>query len=145
MSTLVLDRRPQVRLSAKRSAADVQAAAAALSKRGSRAYALVLDVTDSAAVTCAVAEIGDEHGSFQVLVNKVGTNRPKPFDAVIEDDVDALLARNVKPAFFVAGAEASGLKAGAWRAASCRYRRSWGMWAPSIAAFIATPSTRWKT
>ena len=111
MSILTRERWPQVRLSAKPSAADVQAAAAALSKRGSHAHALVLDVTDSAAVTCAVAEIGDEHGPFQVLVNKVGTNRPKPFDEVIEDDVDALLALNVKAAFFVARAAASGLKA----------------------------------
>ena len=89
-----------------RSAAQVQAAAAALRDRGDRAHALVLDVTNRAAVARAVAE----HGPFQVLVNNAGTNRPKPFDEVTEDDVDALLALNVKAAFFVARAVASGLK-----------------------------------
>ena len=37
-----------------------------------------------------------------------GTNRPKLFDEVTEDDVDALLALHVKDAFFVARAAASG-------------------------------------
>ena len=92
---------------AARSASEVQAAARALSERGDRAHALVLDVTDSAAVARTVAELGP----FQVLVNNAGTNRPKPFDDVSEDDVDALLALNVKAAFFVARAVAMGLKA----------------------------------
>jgi NAD(P)-dependent dehydrogenase (short-subunit alcohol dehydrogenase family) len=92
---------------AARSAGEVQAAARALCERGDRAHALVLDVTDSAAVARAVAE----RGPFQVLVNNAGTNRPKPFDDVSEDDVDALLALNVKAAFFVARAVAMGLKA----------------------------------
>jgi NAD(P)-dependent dehydrogenase (short-subunit alcohol dehydrogenase family) len=92
---------------AARSAGEVQAAARALCERGDRAHALVLDVTDSAAVARALAE----RGPFQVLVNNAGTNRPKPFDEVSEDDVDALLALNVKAAFFVARAVAMGLKA----------------------------------
>jgi NAD(P)-dependent dehydrogenase (short-subunit alcohol dehydrogenase family) len=92
---------------AARSAGEVQAAAHALRERGDTAQALVLDVTDSAAVARAVAE----HGPFQVLVNNAGTNRPKPFEDVSEDDVDALLMLNVKATFFVARAVASGLKA----------------------------------
>ncbi len=96
---------------AARSATEVQAAAAALRERGDRAHALALDVTDNAAVLQAVAEVVSQHGPFQVLVNNAGTNRPKPFDEVTADDVDALLALNVKAAFFVAQAVASGLKA----------------------------------
>lgn len=92
---------------AARSADEVQTAALALRKRGDLAHALVLDVTDCAAVSHAVAG----YGPFQVLVNNAGTNRPKPFDEVTEDDVDALLALNVKAAFFVARAVAMGLKA----------------------------------
>jgi NAD(P)-dependent dehydrogenase (short-subunit alcohol dehydrogenase family) len=92
---------------AARSPTEVQAAAEALRARGDRAHALVLDVTDTAAVALAVAA----HGPFQVLVNNAGTNRPKPFDEVTEGDVDALLALNTKAAFFVARAVASGLKA----------------------------------
>jgi NAD(P)-dependent dehydrogenase (short-subunit alcohol dehydrogenase family) len=91
---------------AARSANEVQAAALALRARGDRAHGLVLDVTDTAAVAQAVAA----HGPFQVLVNNAGTNRPKPFDEVTEDDVDVLLALNTKAAFFVARAVASGLK-----------------------------------
>ncbi len=96
---------------AARGAAEVQAAAAALRTRGDRAHALVLDVTDTAAVAQAVAEVVHEHGPFQLLVNNAGTNRPKPFDEVTEDDVDTLLGLNVRAAFFVAHAVASGLKA----------------------------------
>ncbi len=96
---------------AARSGAEVQAAAAALRERGDRAHALVLDVTDTAAVDAAVAEIDKEHGPFQVLVNNAGTNRPKPFDEVTEDDVNVLLGLNTKAAFFVARAVARGLKA----------------------------------
>jgi NAD(P)-dependent dehydrogenase (short-subunit alcohol dehydrogenase family) len=92
---------------AARSASEVQAAAAALRQRGDRAQALVLDVTDTAAVRQAVAE----HGPFQVLVNNAGTNRPKPLEDVTEDDVDTLLGLNTKAAFFVAREVAMGLKA----------------------------------
>ena len=91
---------------AARSAAEVQAAALALRARGDQAQALLLDVTDTAAVAQAVAK----HGPFQVLVNNAGSNRPKPFEEVTEDDVDTLLALNTKAAFFVARAVASGLK-----------------------------------
>ncbi len=92
---------------AARSASEVQAAAEGLRARGEQAHALVLDVTDTAAVAKAVAQ----HGPFQVLVNNAGTNRPKPFEDVTEDDVDTLLALNTKAAFFVARAVASALKA----------------------------------
>jgi len=91
---------------AARSAAEVQAGAKAIRARGDHAHALVLDVTDAVAVAKAIAE----HGPFQVLVNNAGTNRPKPFEDVTEDDVDAMLALNTKAAFFVARAVASGLK-----------------------------------
>lgn len=91
---------------AARSADEVQAAAAELRARGDSAHALLLDVTDAPAVAAAIRE----HGPFQVLVNNAGTNRPKPFEDVTEDDVDTLLTLNTKAAFFVARAVASGLK-----------------------------------
>jgi len=91
---------------AARSATEVQAATENLRARGDRAHALVLDVTDAVAVAKAIGE----HGPFQVLVNNAGVNRPKPFEDVTEDDVDAMLALNTKAAFFVARAVASGLK-----------------------------------
>lgn len=94
---------------AARSAGEVQAAAAALRERGDRARALVLDVTDTAAVAEAVAA----HGPFQVLVNNAGTNRPKPFADVTPDDLDALYTLNLRAAFFVAREVARGLRTAA--------------------------------
>ena len=92
---------------AARSGAEVEAAAVSLRGRGDRANAVVLDVTDTAAVARAVAT----HGPFQVLVNNAGTNRPKPMEEVSEDDFDALYRLNLKAAFFVAREVARGLKA----------------------------------
>ncbi|HZF78477.1 MAG TPA: SDR family NAD(P)-dependent oxidoreductase, partial [Rubrivivax sp.] len=90
-----------------RSATEIEAAAHALRERGDKAHALVLDVTDSAAVASAVAT----HGPFQVLVNNAGTNRPKPVDEVTEADLDALYTLNLKAAFVVSREVARGLKA----------------------------------
>ncbi len=92
---------------AARSGAEVEAAAQALRERGDRANAVVLDVTDTAAVARTVAA----HGPFQVLVNNAGTNRPKPMEEVTEVDFDALYRLNLKAAFFVAREVARGLKA----------------------------------
>jgi NAD(P)-dependent dehydrogenase (short-subunit alcohol dehydrogenase family) len=90
-----------------RSADEIEAAAQALRERGDKAHALVLDVTDSAAVARAIAT----HGPFQVLVNNAGTNRPKPVDEVTEADLDALYTLNLKAAFVVSREVARGLKA----------------------------------
>lgn len=91
---------------AARTAAEIEAAARALRERGDRAHALVLDVTDTAAVACVIAE----QGPFQVLVANAGTNRPKAADDVVEADLDALYTLNLKAAFFTAREVARGLK-----------------------------------
>jgi NAD(P)-dependent dehydrogenase (short-subunit alcohol dehydrogenase family) len=62
----------------------------------------VLDVTDTAAVRDAVAR----QAAFDVLVNNAGTNRPRPFLEVSEDDYDAITGLNQRAAFFVAQAVA---------------------------------------
>ena len=92
---------------AARSGSEIEAAAAALRARGDRAFAVVLDVTDTAAVVRTVAA----NGPFQVLVNNAGTNRPKPMDELSEDDLDTLYRLNLRAAFFVAREVARGLKA----------------------------------
>ena len=91
------------------------ACAAALAEVGAEAgaevwlaaRAVVLDVTDTAAVARTVTA----HGPFQVLVNNAGTNRPKPIDEVSEDDLDALYRLNPKGAFLVAREASRGRKA----------------------------------
>lgn len=83
---------------AARTEGDIAAAAAELRAAGHAAEALVLDVTDQAAVAAAIAAAAP----FHVLVNNAGTNRPRAFLDVTEDDYDAIMGLNVRAAFFVA-------------------------------------------
>ncbi|MFY0480634.1 SDR family NAD(P)-dependent oxidoreductase [Achromobacter marplatensis] len=64
--------------------------------------ALVLDVTDSAAVDQAIAA----GGPFDILVNNAGMNRPKPLVEQSDEDIDAVLELNVKAAFYTSRAVA---------------------------------------
>lgn len=82
---------------AARTASEIEAAAAAI---GQGARAVVLDVSDLAAVTVFFTA----QDPFHVLVNNAGTNRPKPMWEVSEADYDAVLNLNLKAAFFVAQA-----------------------------------------
>jgi NAD(P)-dependent dehydrogenase (short-subunit alcohol dehydrogenase family) len=87
---------------AARTASEIEAAAAALRARGDAADALVLDVTDLAAVASAIAQAEP----FEILVNNAGTNRPAYLMDVTVADFDAIFALNVRAAFFVAQAVA---------------------------------------
>jgi len=79
---------------------NVAAVATEIVRRGGKADARAVDVTDAAAVRALV----DGSEPFHVLVNNAGTNRPKPFGDVSEDDYDAVMDLNVRAAFFVAQA-----------------------------------------
>ncbi|MEO8249607.1 MAG: SDR family oxidoreductase [Burkholderiales bacterium] len=74
---------------------------------GGQCESLVLDVTDSRAVTKEIAS----REPFQILVNNAGTNRPKELVLVNDEDIDAVLDLNVKAAFYVARAVTKGLLA----------------------------------
>lgn len=89
-----------------RSADEIEAGARAIRDAGGAAEAIVLDVTDVAAVRAAVAA----HPPFDILVNNAGTNRPKPVWEVTEADYDAVLGLNLRAAFFVAQAVADSLR-----------------------------------
>ena len=67
---------------------------------GGQASTLMLDVTDMAAVRGAI----DAAEPFDVLVNNAGTNRPRTFLDVSEDDYDAITGLNQRAAYFVAQA-----------------------------------------
>ncbi|WP_246617168.1 SDR family NAD(P)-dependent oxidoreductase [Sphingomonas yunnanensis] len=90
---------------AARTVSEIEAAAGAITAAGGLARALVLDVLDTATTRATIAA----QGSFEILVNNAGTNRPKPFVAVSEDDYDAVLDLNLKAAFFVAQSVADGM------------------------------------
>jgi NAD(P)-dependent dehydrogenase (short-subunit alcohol dehydrogenase family) len=83
---------------AARTAAEIEAASAAIRAEGGSAAALVLDVTDLPAVRSAIAA----QPAFDILVNNAGTNRPRDFLMVTEDDYDAITTLNLRAAFFVA-------------------------------------------
>jgi NAD(P)-dependent dehydrogenase (short-subunit alcohol dehydrogenase family) len=92
-----------------RTGAEVEAAAAQIRAEGGAAAAAVLDVLDLPAVEAFVAAAEP----FDVLVNNAGTNRPKTFLDVTEDDYDAITGLNQKAAYFVAQAVARRLVAAA--------------------------------
>jgi NAD(P)-dependent dehydrogenase (short-subunit alcohol dehydrogenase family) len=69
---------------------------------GGSAEPLVLDVTDTNAARDAIAG----QPAFDVLVNNAGTNRPRTFLDVTEDDYDAITTLNQRAAFFAAQAVA---------------------------------------
>lgn len=96
----------QVTLAA-RSAAELEAACAAIQAQGGRADFVVLDVTDPAAVKHAIGT----RPPFQVVVNNAGMNRPKLLTETPDEDIDAVFALNVKAAFYVAREAARGLQA----------------------------------
>ncbi|HVC59464.1 MAG TPA: SDR family oxidoreductase [Acetobacteraceae bacterium] len=87
---------------ASRTAVEIAAVAEEIRAEGGSAEPLVLDVTDTDAVRAAIARAAP----FAVLVNNAGTNRPRPFLDVTEDDYDAIATLNQRAAFFVAQAAA---------------------------------------
>jgi NAD(P)-dependent dehydrogenase (short-subunit alcohol dehydrogenase family) len=80
-----------------RTAADIDAAVAALRAHGLDAQGEALDVTDTAAVSTFL----DAQPPFDVLVNSAGGARHAPFLEVTEADYEAIMALNLKSALFV--------------------------------------------
>ncbi|MEC3948335.1 SDR family NAD(P)-dependent oxidoreductase [Sphingobium sp. HWE2-09] len=96
-----------------RSGGEIEAGAQAIRTAGGQADALILDVNDVAATRQAL----DAVAPFDILLNNAGTNRPKPFVEVSEEDYDAVLDLNLRAAFFVAQTVARGMIDGGVRGA----------------------------
>ena len=92
---------------AARTRREIEDAATAIVQAGGIADAVVLDVSDMA----AVAAFFERRPAFDVLVNNAGINRPMPMWQVDEADYDAVLNLNLKAAFFVAQASAKQMMA----------------------------------
>lgn len=92
---------------AARSCSELLEACERIRAGGGACEALVLDVTDAAAVDAALRAAAP----FQILVNNAGLNRPKPLVEVEDADIDAVFDLNVKAAFYVTRAVARGLLA----------------------------------
>ncbi|PHK94941.1 3-oxoacyl-ACP reductase [Pseudoroseomonas rhizosphaerae] len=90
-----------------RSGGEIEAAAEAIRAAGGSAEALALDVSRPEALEAALAA----REPYDILVNNAGTNRPAPFLEVTPEDFDAVMALNLRAAFFVAQAVAKRLVA----------------------------------
>jgi NAD(P)-dependent dehydrogenase (short-subunit alcohol dehydrogenase family) len=87
---------------AARRGAELQQVCDALRAEDIACDALVLDVTDARAVDQAMTQ----HEVFDILVNNAGMNRPKPMVDQADEDIDTVLALNVKAAFYSSRAAA---------------------------------------
>lgn len=90
---------------AARSEGDLQAICTDLSSQGLKASPLVLDVGDVEATRATLKG----QGSFDVLINNAGVNRPGPMTDVTPDDFDFVMDVNVRAAYFVAQAVLLGM------------------------------------
>lgn len=73
----------------------VNDAVAQLQARGGSAEALVLDITDEAAVTRAFAEIATRHGRLDILVNNAGARNRNGMAHLDAGDLRAMLETNL--------------------------------------------------
>ncbi|MDT4806474.1 Gluconate 5-dehydrogenase [compost metagenome] len=82
-------------LVAARSEARVHDAVATLAARGGSAEALVLDITDEAAVEAAFARIDAVHGRLDILVNNAGARNRSSMAQLDAGDLRAMLETNL--------------------------------------------------
>lgn len=92
---------------AARSGEKLTEAVAALRAAGGSAEAMALDVSDVAATEAAIAGAGP----FDVLVNSAGMARHSPAAETTTEDFDAVIALNLRGAYFLTCAVAKGLLA----------------------------------
>lgn len=90
---------------AARGAEALQASVEAMTGSGLNAAALALDVTDLDAVRAAMAE----QGPFDVLINSAGLARHAPALETTTEEFDTVMSVNVRAAYFVAQAAATGM------------------------------------
>lgn len=87
---------------------DSRALADALSERGVRYEPL--DLTDTKALTAAIARLVEQGGPFDILVNNAGNDDRHDLDTVTEAYWDDRLAVNLKHMFFAAQAVLPGMR-----------------------------------
>ena len=81
-----------------RSEPELTMACDAMRNEGYSCEALVLDVTDTAAVRQRLGSMD----TFDILVNNAGANRPGPMTDMSEDDFDLVMNVNLRAAYFLA-------------------------------------------
>ena len=74
---------------------------AELAKNGGQASWLVCDVAKPDDIKACVANVIQEHGRIDILINVAGVNRRKKAETVTEEDYDFILGINLKGAFLM--------------------------------------------
>lgn len=85
---------------ASRTQSEIESAVHEIRQAGSRAHAVVCDITDVYAVNRAISALP----VLDILVNNAGTNVPEPFVNVSEANLDKMLDLNVRAMFLTAQA-----------------------------------------
>jgi 3-oxoacyl-[acyl-carrier protein] reductase len=88
---------------------DDGAAKISSSLAGNGGAGIRLDVTDAAAVDAAIADIETRFGAITILVNNAGITRDNLLLRMKDDEWDAIMATNLKPAFRLAKAVLRGM------------------------------------
>ncbi len=83
--------------------------AAALAEAGFPGTGMALDVTDAAAVDTVLAAVEQQFGPVTILVNNAGITRDNLLLRMKDDEWDAIMATNLKPAFRLAKAVLRGM------------------------------------
>jgi 3-oxoacyl-[acyl-carrier protein] reductase len=94
---------------AARSAGKLDGVVSGIREAGGTAFAVALDVIDSASISTAVSEAEQQLGAIDILVNNAGIAVQKPFLEQTEADWDAVIDTNLKGAFLVAQTVARGM------------------------------------
>ena len=85
------------------------AIAAYLQEAGNTGTGMKLDVTDAAATDAVLGVIEAKHGAITILVNNAGITRDNLLLRMKDDEWDAIMATNLKPAFRLAKAVLRGM------------------------------------
>jgi 3-oxoacyl-[acyl-carrier protein] reductase len=83
--------------------------AARLKEWGNAGTGMKLDVTDAAATDAILAAIDAQYGAITILVNNAGITRDNLLLRMKDDEWDAVMATNLKPAFRLAKAVLRGM------------------------------------
>ena len=83
--------------------------AAAIEATGHRGTGMRLDVADGAAVDATIADIESRFGAITILVNNAGITRDNLLLRMKDEEWDAIMATNLKPAYRLAKAVLRGM------------------------------------